>query len=111
MGAYKEGDLVHLQVIKGQLSIYDHENHLEAYSATGTIQKRLPLMAFDDEALQRFPYLKQVEAYEVEVNGEIVGALGWPEMDGEDYDVSDGLMYIAIHTRQIPSLIQGLATS
>ena len=110
MSVYKPGDQVRVQVIKGQISIYAHENHLETYAAVGTIKKQLPLMEFEDEALERFPYLQQAEAYEVEINGEIIGALGWPEVNGEDYDVSDGVMYIAIHTRQIPSLIQGFAS-
>ena len=73
MSVYKKGDQVHVQVIKGQISIYAHENHLESYLAVGTIKKQLPLMAFEDDALERFPYLQQAEAYEVEIAGEIVG--------------------------------------
>ena len=112
MTIFQAGDRVSIQLITGQISIYAHENQLSVRPAIGTIVKQISLMELDEEALQRFPYLEKAIAYEVDVDGHIYGALGWPEHDDEDdFDVSDGLMYIAIMTKQIPSLILGKASS
>jgi len=107
MGLYQQGNKVHIQVIEGQISIYEHETRLSARNAVGTIVRQIPLMELDEETISMFPYLENAEAYEVDVDGKIFGALGWPPIDGGDYDVSNGLMYIAVLTQQIPSLIQG----
>ena len=108
MGFFKLGAQVRIQVIEGQISIYEHETDLSVRNATGTIHRQIPLMEMDEETLRLFPYLDFAEAYEVDVEGKIFGALGWAPVTGENYDVSDGLMYIAVLTNQIPSLIQGL---
>ena len=108
MGCYQSGDRVRIQVIEGQISIYEHETQLSVRNAVGEIHRQIPLMEMDEETLKLFPYLEHAEAYEVDVEGKIFGALGWPPVDGDNYDVSDGLMYIAVLTKQIPSLIQGL---
>jgi hypothetical protein len=109
---FQTGDQVHIQLIEGQISIYAHENKLSVRPAIGTIVKQISLMELDDECLKLFPYLEEAQAYEVDVDGKIYGALGWPaDTQKEDYDISDGLMYVAIMTKQIPSLIQGLVSS
>ena len=108
MGFYQQGNQVRIQVIEGQISIYEHETELSVRNAVGTIHRQIPLMEMDEETLRLFPYLEKAEAYEVDVDGKIFGALGWAPVDGGDYDISDGLMYIAVLTKQIPSLIQGL---
>ena len=109
MNTYAMGARVLIQVLRGQVSIYAHETNLTMRTTIGTIIRRIPLMRLDEDALQRFPYLQHAEAYEVEVDGEVIGAIGWPEVDGDDYNASDGIMYIALQTGQIPSLIQDLA--
>ena len=111
MTIFQAGDRVNIQLIEGQISIYAHENQLSVRPAIGPIIKQISLMELDEETLQRFPYLEKAKAYEVDVAGHIYGALGWPENDEkDDFDVSDGLMYIAIMTKQIPSLITGMAS-
>jgi len=97
-------------VLEGQISIYEHETSLTARNAVGIVKKHIQLMEFDEQTLALFPYLQQAEAYEVDVDGQPIGALGWPQTDSDDFDVSDGLIYIAVNTQQIPSLIQGLVT-
>ena len=109
MNTYAMGARVLIQVLRGQVSIYAHETNLTMRTTIGTIIRRIPLMRLDEDALQRFPYLQHAEAYEVEVDGEVIGAIGWPEVEGDDYNASDGIMYIALQTGQIPSLIQELA--
>ena len=107
MAIFSVGSQVHIQIIEGQISIYEHETELSVRVGIGTIVRQIPLMEFDEETCARYPYLPKAEAYEVDVDGKMYGALGWPPTEGGDYDVSEGLMYIAIHTHQIPSLIQG----
>jgi hypothetical protein len=106
LSIYKVKDIVEIQLIEGQISIYEHECNLQVRNTVGTILRTIPLLELDEETLNGFPYLRRAEAYEVEVDGEIFGALGFPAQDGENYDVSDGLMFIAVLTGQIPSLIQ-----
>ena len=110
MSVYQPGDRVQMQVVKGQISINAEETKLEVRSAIGEIIRQIPLLQLEEDVLVQFPYLRQAAAYEVQVEGETVGAIGWPEIEGEDYNAADGLMYIAVMTRQIPLLIQGLAS-